>query len=395
MTRCRTRLGIAASLTLALAAGACSSGESDAADTTTTTLTLEEAASAYTEPGPHPVGVTTLELDGGAQVEVWYPAVEGTTGTDTYDVRAFVPPVVEDLLTAEVPATYTLDAGRDADVADGTFPLVLYSHGFSSYRQASSFLTAHLASWGMIVAAPDHWSRDLYHVLGSALGGDQVEANDPLDDLRMTRDLLAAENDDPGSLFAGRVDVSKLAAVGHSAGGGTVLELARADHIAGYASLASGARLGDGGATSTTARLDLPDEPSLFVAGAVDAVVPAEEITRPAFDATPPPSWYWLVEGAGHNAFDDVCTFGNGSGLIGVAVANGLGGFLDAQPMFRRLGEDGCAEPAVPVEDTFPIIQHAVTAFVRSVTGLDEQPIGLGPDVANEYAVPVVIDEKS
>ena len=124
----------------------------------------------YTEAGPYPVGVTTLELAAGNKVEVWYPAVEGTTGAEFYDTRDFVPPAIKALLTADVPARYDYTAGRDAVVADGQFPVVLFSHGYSGMRFQSTFLTAHLASWGMVVAAPDNWSRDLFHVLSAPIG---------------------------------------------------------------------------------------------------------------------------------------------------------------------------------------------------------------------------------
>ena len=88
------------------------------------------------------------------------------------------------------------------------------------------------------------------------------------------------------------------------------------------------------------------------MAGSVDQVVPAETVTRPSFQVVPGPSLLWVVEGVGHNGFDDFCTFGNGKGIIGVAEASGLGGLLDAQPQLRKLGEDGCIPPAIDVNPT-------------------------------------------
>jgi dienelactone hydrolase len=253
----------------------------------------------------------------------------------------------------------------------------------------------------MIVAAPDHWSRDLFHVLDRVLGGTPAQANDPVDDLRMTRQLLEDADADPASKFSGHVDNAHVAAVGHSAGGGTVLGFARGPGIAGYVSLASGIlRNGPpstGPTTTTTTPAQppaMPDVPSLFMAGARDVVAPWKTVTKPAYEAAPAPSRLWVIERAGHNAFDDFCTFGNGKGIIGVAEASGLGGFLDAQPMFRRLGEDGCLRPAIAVEKTFPIVNHAVTAFLRELFGVDPVPVGLGPDVSKEYVVPVAISEK-
>ncbi len=355
---------------------------------TTTTLDPAEAAMAYTEPGPYPVGVTTLQLAKGPLVEVWYPAVDGTTGTDSYDVRDYVPDSIRALLTADIPATYTIDAGRDAAVADGPFPLVLFSHGFTGIRVQSSFLTSHLASWGFVVASPEHPSRDLTNVLGGTSSGDR---GDSVDDLLQTLALMEAANTTAGDPFEGRLDTDQVGAVGHSAGGFTVLGAAQDPAVDGYVSLASGAAIGSSSGSTTSAPPVLPDKPSFFMAGSLDGVVPAETVTRPAFEAVPPPSLLWIIEGVGHNGFDDFCTFGNGSGIIGLAEASGLGGLLDAQPSLRRLGQDGCLSPAAPVTETFPIINHAVTSWLRSLFGIDPEPVGLGPEVADSYAHPVEI----
>ena len=145
----------------------------EAAPDTSSAPDPAELANTYVESGPHPVGVTTLELEAGNKVEIWYPAVEGTTGNESYDVREFVPEAIRALLTADVPAVYEYEAGRDAAMADGTYPVVLFSHGYSGIRLQSTFLTAHLASWGMVVVSPDHWSRDLYHVLSAPVGDRQ------------------------------------------------------------------------------------------------------------------------------------------------------------------------------------------------------------------------------
>ena len=354
-----------------------------------TTVPTSAAAAAYTNAGPHPVGVTTLQLAKGAKVEVWYPAVAGTTGTETYDVRDFTPDAIRKILTADIPAGYSYAAGRDAAVADGTFPVVLFSHGFTGIRVQSTFLTSHLASWGMIVAAPDHRSRDLFDVLGGTASGDRA---DSVDDLLKTFELVIGD----GKL-APHADASKVAAVGHSAGGGTVLGAALDPRVKGYVSLASGAFLGDGGASTgatPTATSILPAKPSFFVGGSVDGVVPFATVTKPAYESAPSPSLSWEVDGVGHNGFDDFCTFGNGTGVIGIAEASGLGGLLDAQPQLRTLGQDGCIPPAVPVTTTFPIIRHAVTAWLRNLFGADPSPVGLGREVATAYPQGVTIEAK-
>ncbi len=366
---------------------------------------------AYTQSGPFPVGVTTLTLAKGNKVEVWYPAVAGTTGEVTYDVRDFVPDAIRKILTADIPATYSFAGARDPDAAGGAFPVVLFSHGFTGIRLQSTFLTAHLATWGMIVAAPDHPSRDLTNVLAGTASGSTA---DSVDDLLKTLELIISENTSAPSKLNGRVDTAHVIAVGHSAGGGTVVGAALDPRIAGYVSLASGVEVGRGSTPPTTTAetgpatsavapsaapttgvpVPLPDKPSFFMAGALDAVVPAQTVTVPSFQEVPTPSRLWIIDGVGHNGFDDFCTFGNGTGIIGVADASGLSAVLDAQPQLRKLGTDGCVAPDVPVAQTFPIIRHAVTAWLRNEFGIDAAPIGLGAEVASAYPARVTIEQR-
>jgi hypothetical protein len=259
-------------------------------------------------------------------------------------------------------------------------------------RLQSTFLTSNLASWGMIVVSSDHPSRSLENVLAGTASGDRA---DSVDDLLQGLDLITAQGADATSPFSGHVDAEQVVAVGHSAGGGTVLGAAEDPRIDGYVSLASGVLRGGADTTSTTtAPPELPAKPSFFIGGSVDGVVPFATVTEPSFQAAPSPSLLWEIEGAGHNAFDDFCTFGNGTGIIGVAEANGLGAFLDGNPQMRALGEDGCVPPAIPVATTFPIINHAVTAWVRNLFGIDASPVGLGEDVAGLYETPVTVTSK-
>ena len=306
---------------------------------------------ATTPESDFPVGVATVMINEFISAEVWYPASESNESTETYDVRDFTPFVLQTMLTGDVPSTYSYAASRDADVANGRFPVVLFSHGFGGFRTQSTFLTAHLASQGMIVIAPGHPSRDL----AAALTGGTFETDDPQIHLLESLDFLANDTEK----FAAHVDADRVATLGHSAGGGTALAAAADDRIDGYVSMASG-RLGPAGESP------MPAKPSFFLAGSVDKIVPPSR-TSDAFAAAPSPSLYWNIEGVGHNGFDDLCTFGNGLGIIGVALASGLEKLLEMQPQMRTLGEDGCVAPARPVGETFPAIRNAVASWL---TGL-------------------------
>ena len=387
---------VAALLVLAACSDAQQSTNSTAAaptDNSPTTIDIAEQALAYSEYGDFPVGVTTLQLAKGPKVEIWYPAAAGTSGTETYDMRDFVGEGIRAILTGDAPSTYSYPAGRDALLADGSFPVVLFSHGVAGMRLQSSFLTSNLASWGMIVVSVDHPSRALENFLTGTATGD---GGDSVDDMLRGLELITTLGADATSRFNGHVDAEKVAAVGHSAGGGTVLAAAADRRIDGYVSLASGVFRGgpavEGATTTTTA--PLPGKPSFFIGGSVDALASFATLTQPAFEAAPSPSLLWEIEGAGHNAFDDFCTFGNGTGIIGVAEASGLGALLDSIPQLRSLGEDGCVPPAIPVDITFPIINHAVTAWVRNLFGIDTEAVGLGDDVAGAYDTPVTITSK-
>lgn len=383
----------------------------DAATTSTVSAAdIAEAAKAYTEPGPYAVGVTTVALANGVATEIWYPAIAGSIGTETYDARDFTDPAIRALLTAQIPATHSYQAARDAAVADGKFPVVLNSHGFSGWRVVSSFLTSHLASWGMIVVSPEHKTRDLLHLASnlpaasattttvsgpntSTASTDATPSTDPkvvaalnesVADLLGGLDFITAQGIDATSKFNGHVDVDHVGALGHSAGGGTILKAALDPRIDGYVSMASGIF----GATT-----DLPAKPSFFLSGSIDQIASTKR-THDAYLKVPTPSLFWRIEGAGHNAFDDLCTLGDGKGIIGIAEASGLGAFLDSLPLIRKLGSDGCLPPAVPVTTTFPIIDHAVTAWFLNLFGIDATPRGLDAHVANSYATKLTIEQR-
>ena len=86
--------------------------------TTTTTVAATTTAAPtpdrFAEPGPYPVGVTTVTLPKGPTVEVWYPAAAPSDATTGYDVRDFVPPAIRSALTGDVPTTVTYPGQRDA-----------------------------------------------------------------------------------------------------------------------------------------------------------------------------------------------------------------------------------------------------------------------------------------
>jgi pimeloyl-ACP methyl ester carboxylesterase len=330
---------------------------------TTEAPASEVSAADLAARGPYDVGVTTRTLPEGGLVEIWYPADESAAGgSASYNVRDFLAPEIAALLTGDVDDSFVIDATRDAPAAsDGPFPIVLFSHGASSFRTQSSHLAGHLASWGMVTASTDHPSRDLLNSLGGTAEGQPPS----VDQMRSMRTYLTTLDDDP--ILGGALDNDRVALGGHSAGGGTIAEVALDEGILGYVSYASGLRD------------TVPDVPSLFMAGELDAIIEASR-TAEAFELAPAPSWLWVFEDAGHLAFSDLCAIGGGdANLIVLAEAAGLGAFIDER--LRILATDGCEEPNRPVLDVWPGIDQASTGFYRWVFGIDAEPIGLDESV--------------
>ena len=108
----------------------------------------------------------------------------------TYNVADWLPPALQKLIPAGFSVTYPSGGVTGVAVAPGRYPLVVFSHGYAGFRDQSTFLTARLASWGFVVAAPDHYSRDLTEVLGGPTGATAKTTD--VEDLEATIALMAS-----------------------------------------------------------------------------------------------------------------------------------------------------------------------------------------------------------
>ena len=147
--------------------------------------------------GTYPVGVSTLPL-GGMTLEVWYPTK--TQFRETQQVYARL---------------WRGLACRDAPVrGDRPWPLVVLSHGLRADRYDLSWLAEGLASEGYVVVAVDH-------IGSTAQDFDRREA------LKLWRRAVTLSRTisiiTAHPRFAGRIDASRCAVAGHSAGGSTAL----------------------------------------------------------------------------------------------------------------------------------------------------------------------------
>jgi dienelactone hydrolase len=326
------------------------------------------APDTYQDPGPWEAGVLTLTL-ADRKVEVWYPVdpddVEGLEPY-SYFIRDELSDTLNALLPEDINPPFVTDAFREAQASNsGPFPLVIFAHGARSYRNQSSVLTAHLASWGFVVASVDYLERGL----PSFLGPEPDPAIDDAELSRMVVVLLDSENVREGSLLEGALSTEQIAITGHSAGGGTSIEFGVESDVVTYIPLSAGQ--GD--------RM-LPDKPSLWLTGTIDGIV-SPQATIDAFEAATAPTRLVLIEDMGHLGPSDICAIGEGGGgVVAIALEAGL-------PVgeLERLGTDGCQDEALPVQTGWPLINHFVTAQLLWAFGFNEEPIGLSQDVESFF----------
>jgi predicted dienelactone hydrolase len=179
-------------------------------------------------PGPHAIGVRTIELinkdqinilnveagkdhpryDRPLTVEVWYPAVGGEIG-GTYEGVFLRDGVTQVSLKGR--------AVRDAQpkkAETGAWPLVVISHGYPGNRFLLSHLAENLATKGYVVASIDH--TDSTYNDQAKFGSTLV--NRPLDQIFVLNEIdrlsRVSEN-----FLAGIVDASNAGLIGYSMGG--------------------------------------------------------------------------------------------------------------------------------------------------------------------------------
>jgi len=357
---------------VALVATACSSSSklSTANRVTTTTAVPTAEHAAFAKTGPYAVGYTTMHLSGGRRVVIWYPAKPHTTNglpQETIDIASFLSPALQAKIPASDRVLYKTNAYAGATPATkpGNYPLVIFSHGFAGYPEQSVSLTTHLASWGFVVAAPDHVERSLDGLLGTGAQG--VPHMTDLAVLQATTDLVLAAAKQPGVL-SGLVNPAQIVAAGHSAGAGAAYQFASADpRVKAWISYS----VGFGGQAGPAPAA--PNKPGMVMLGTKDGIIPpAASVT--VYNGMHTPKYLVKVGDAGHLVFSDICLIGaSKGGVVGIAKAIKL----PIPPNLLKLGSDGCTKDHPPVTNAFPAIDHLSVAFFRSALGIDVTPIGL------------------
>jgi predicted dienelactone hydrolase len=267
-------------------------------------------------PGPHAVGHTrtTLALidDRMGSVQWWYPAAASGEPTALGDLEPPGPgrdALADAIAGAPEPCTRKLLASTpDTGVQDGgPWPVIVFSHCSNCLRYSSSTIAEQLASWGFVVAAPDHTDNTLFDQLdGTSVGVNAAFLATRGDDVTRVIDAIAADGADVPPSLQGRLDPERLGVMGHSFGSVTAGWVAerdnRVDAVVAIAAPVQNPLLP--GVTITN--IDVPL--LLLLAQEDNSILEiGNNLIRSNFDDANAPVWLVEFVDAGHWSFSDVC----------------------------------------------------------------------------------------
>lgn len=176
-------------------------------------------------------------------------------------------------------------------------PVILWGNGTSAQTNFYRAALSHWASHGFIVGAA---------LTSNAGSGTEMIA---------CLDFLIAENGRSGSVFEGKVDITRIGASGHSQGGAAALMVGRDERVMVTAPLQPYVNIPLGGFND--ASIGEQHGPMFMMSGTADTIAAPERNQRRIFDTTNVPVFWGNLMGADHlsSALGDI------SGYRGPATA--------------------------------------------------------------------------
>lgn len=151
-------------------------------------------------------------------------------------------------------------------------PVLIWGNGTNATVGQYEALFTHLASWGYVIAAAN---------TGQSGSGEEMLAG---------ARYLIAENSRPGSVFHGRIATGKIAAAGHSQGGGGAIAAGADPLVKTTLPIMPGPQ----------GNVNKLHGPAFFVSGQADVIVPAFYVRGRFLACDQVPAVYGQLKGATH-----------------------------------------------------------------------------------------------
>lgn len=407
-----------AMLAALLLLAACSARVDRSTGSTSPATTRRPLPIDFSKPGPYKVGTLSIEIPSPVErvdidestgassaartttrtAAVFYPADAGADGQyrriDAYTTADVLPDQVRANLPPELVQTVAVDLLEQPPAnREGPFPLVLHSHDTGGSFRFESRHFEHLASWGIVVAAPDHQERSLTaQLLPGTTGSPDPSADQDVIDLRNTLAALRAQNLSPTGRLQGVLNLDEVATEGHGSGARTAALLAKEQPIKAFiglaptpmletADLAAVSDLQPAQVQEKLRSLTPPSKPSMLVVGDGDDVV-AVATVRSEFEwlgsgagAPDGPSRTLVVlRNAGHQSFTDLCA--------PIRARGGLSQYIPKYPLLAGMftkGENGCTPEDLDPDRAYALVNQLTVAQLRWVFRLDDDRVSLDP----------------
>jgi len=222
-----------------------------------------------------------------------------------HEVRSYQDVFVDTTRASQAHGEYAGDSSRrleatvwhPADSAGAPYPLIVYSHGFSSSRQGGAYLAEHLAAWGYVVVAADF-------PLTNMLAPDRPWVRDVVNqpgDVSFLIDSLLAQSGDTTHALSRMVDSQRIGVTGISLGGMTSTLVAFHPAM-GDRRVKAALSIAGPTAQFTDAFFRASAVPFLMLAGDIDAIVPYRYNALPVLEKVPDAQLV-TVTSASHTGF--------------------------------------------------------------------------------------------
>lgn len=190
-------------------------------------------------------------------IQIWYPAdVKPSDKRAPWmeNAEIFAPAIatyidlpsffLDHLTLTDIPAY----SNADVAVSEKLFPIIFFSHGWNGFNSQNAGQALELASRGYVVVGMQH----TYGAVTTVFPDGTIAPNNPkalpangrepnyedtarilvdqwAGDMKDTLDFLTEANRDTNSPFAGKLDLERVGAYGHSTGGGGVIQFCGTD----------------------------------------------------------------------------------------------------------------------------------------------------------------------